>query len=117
MIGSGSTLQVADNSGAKIVQCIQPSGKSYTIGDIITVAVKTASKGKVTAGSVQKAVIVETKKEFKRKDGSLLRFDRNSCVLLGNKGLPIGTRVLGFVTHELRAKQMMKVLSLAARVL
>ena len=71
MIGSGSTLQVADNSGAKIVQCIQPSGKSYTIGDVITVAVKTASKGKVAAGTVQKAVIVETKKEFKRKDGSL----------------------------------------------
>jgi len=116
MIGSGSTLQVSDNSGAKIVQCIQPSGKSYTIG-VITVAVKTAGKGKVAAGSVQKAVIVETKKEFKRKDGSQLRFDRNSCVLLGTKGLPIGSRVLGFVTHELRARQMMKVLSLAARVL
>lgn len=117
MIGSGSTLQVSDNSGAKIVQCIKPSGKSYSIGDVITVAVKTAGKGKVAAGSVQKAVIVETKKEFKRKDGSQLRFDRNSCVLLGNKGLPIGTRVLGFVTHELRARQMMKVLSLAARVI
>ena len=62
MIGSGSTLQVSDNSGAKLVQCIQPSGKSYTIGDVITVAVKAAGRGKVAAGTVQKAVIVETKK-------------------------------------------------------
>eukprot|EP00891_Asterochloris_glomerata_P004806 jgi/Astpho2/4806/e_gw1.00068.37.1_t len=117
MIGSGSTLQVSDNSGAKLVQCIQPSGKSYTIGDVITVAVKAAGRGKVAAGTVQKAVIVETKKEYKRADGSLLRFDRNSCVIVNQKLQPIGTRVLGFVTHELRARQMTKVLALAARVL
>lgn len=117
MIGSGAFLQVTDNSGAKLVQCIQGSGTSWTIGDIITVAVKTARGGKVAAGSVQKAVIVETKKEFQRADGSCVRFDRNACVLVNAKGLPIGTRVLGYVTHELRARQLMKVLSLAARVI
>ena len=71
----------------------------------------------VAAGSVQKAVIVETKKEFSRADGSALRFDRNACVLVSDKGQPIGTRVLGFVTHELRSRNLVKVLSLASRVL
>jgi large subunit ribosomal protein L14 len=117
MIVAGTKLEVSDNSGAKIVQCIQKSGTQWTIGDIITVAVKKARGGKVTAGSVQKAVIVETKKEFARADGSLLRFDRNACVLVSDKGQPIGTRVLGFVTHELRSRNLVKVLSLASRVL
>lgn len=117
MIGSGSTLEVTDNSGAKIVQCIQKSGTQWTIGDIITVAVKKARGGKINSGTVQKAVIVEVKKEFERADGSLLRFDRNACVLVNEKGQPIGTRVLGFVTHELRSRNLLKVLSLASRVL
>jgi len=108
---------VTDNSGAKVVKCINQSGTQWSIGDTITVAVQTARGGKVAAGSVQKAVIVETKKEYQRADGSCLQFDRNACVLVNAKGLPIGTRVLGFVTHELRARQLMKVLSLAARVI
>lgn len=70
----------------------------------------------ITQGQVVKAVVVETKKEVQRRDGSVIKFDKNACVLVNAKGLPIGTRVLGFVTHELRARQLMKVLSLAARV-
>ena len=73
--------------------------------------------GKVAAGSVQKAVIVETKSPVHRKDGSVLRFAKNACVLVNNKGQPIGTRVLGFATHELRSRQLLKILSLATRVL
>ncbi|KAK9827426.1 hypothetical protein WJX74_001273 [Apatococcus lobatus] len=101
MIGSGTFLDVTDNSGARVVQCINQSGTAWRVGDTITVAVKSASKGKVTAGSVQKAVITETRKEFKRADGSTLKFDKNACVLVDPKGQPIGTRVLGFATHEL----------------
>ncbi len=73
--------------------------------------------GKVAAGSVQKAVITETKKQLQRKDGSVVKFHKNACVLVNNNGQPIGTRVLGFATHELRARQMLKILSLASRVL
>lgn len=108
---------MSDNSGAKEVQCINTKGKIASIGDIITCSVKKAApKGKVEQGQVVKAVIVETKKEIQRADGSVIKFDKNSCVLVNNKGLPIGTRVLGFVTHELRSRNMMKVLSLASRV-
>lgn len=117
MIGSGTFLDVTDNSGARIVQCINQSGTAWRVGDTITVAVKSASKGKVTAGSVQKAVITETRKEFKRADGSTLKFDKNACVLVDPKGQPIGTRVLGFATHELRSRNMLKILSLASRVI
>ncbi|KAI3427359.1 hypothetical protein D9Q98_010275 [Chlorella vulgaris] len=116
MIIDGSRLVVTDNSGAKEVECIKTRGRYASIGDIITCSVKKAVRGKVTQGQVVKAVIVETKKEVQRKDGSVIKFDRNSAVLVNPKGIPIGTRVLGFVTHELRARQMMKVLSLAARV-
>ena len=116
MLIVGSRLHVSDNSGAKEVECIRTKGKVATIGDIITCSVKKAAKGKVEQGQVVKAVVVETKKEFQRADGSVIKFDKNSCVLVNNKGLHIGTRVLGFVTHELRSRNMMKVLSLAARV-
>lgn len=117
MIYTGSFLNVSDNSGAREVQCIKTKGKYATLGDLITVAVKKASKGKVAAGSVQKAVVVEVKKEVQRPDGSVVKFDKNSCVLVNNKLQPIGTRVLGFVTHELRARQLLKILSLSPRVL
>lgn len=116
MIVDGTRLVVTDNSGAKEVECIKTRGRFASIGDIITCSVKKASKGKVAAGQVVKAVIVETKKEVQRRDGSTIKFDRNSAVLVNAKGLPIGTRVLGLVTHELRSRQLMKVLSLASRV-
>lgn len=116
MIIDGSRLTVTDNSGAREVECIKTRGRYATIGDIITCSVKKAGKGKVQQGQVVKAVIVETKKEVQRRDGSTIKFDRNAAVLVNAKGLPIGTRVLGLVTHELRARQLMKVLSLAARV-
>ncbi|CAL5228447.1 g11584 [Coccomyxa viridis] len=118
MIGSGTRLEVSDNSGAKIAQCITQSGKSWGIGDTITVAIKkAAARSKVAAGSVQKAVITETKKEVQRRDGSVVKFHKNACVLVNQKGQPIGTRVLGFATHELRTRGLLKILSLAARVL
>ena len=99
------------------MQCINQTGTTWGVGDIITVAVKRAVKGKVAAGTVQKAVVVETKKAVTRKDGSTVKFDRNACVLVNPKGQPIGTRVLGFATHELRPRQMLKILSLASRVI
>lgn len=109
---------MSDNSGAKVVQCINQTGRLWSVGDTITVTVKKAApRGKVEAGQVHKAVITETKKEFSRRDGSVLRFAKNACVLINNKGQPIGTRVLGFATHELRARGMLKVLSLASRIL
>ncbi|KDD74811.1 ribosomal protein L14p/L23e [Helicosporidium sp. ATCC 50920] len=117
MIYNGTRLDVSDNSGARVVECIRTKGAYATIGDIITCSVKKAIKGKVNKGEVVKAVVVETKKGIRRPDGSVVKFDRNACVLVNAKGLPIGTRVLGFVTHELRARQMLKVLSLASRVL
>lgn len=209
MIGSGTCLDVSDNSGAREVKCVNQSGLSFGVGDTITVAVQRASGGKVTAGQVcqlpcldsvavvvlqqpcagqsqqhdpndmpgytrallpgkrtagiqhivdcscplvtecmfrrlcsiycmfrllpalklarleldapcmqvHKAVITQTKKEFSRPDGSFLKFDKNACVLVGGNGQPLGSRVLGFATHELRSRNMLKILSLATRVI
>ena len=130
MIQMQSLLEVADNSGARKVQCIKVLGgtrKRYAhIGDVIVVAVKNSipSYGlkditgkKVHAKAVQKAVIVRTRKEIARKDGSYIRFDDNACVLIGEKLNPIGTRIFGPVARELRDKQFMKIVSLAPEVL
>ena len=122
MIQMQSTLLVADNSGAKKVQCIKVLGGSKrrfaSIGDVIVITVKDAiPRGKVKKGEVHKAVIVRTAKEVYRQDGSLIRFDRNAAVLINNNGEPIGTRIFGPVTRELRAKKYMKIISLAPEVL
>ncbi len=122
MIQSETRLTVADNSGAKVLYCIKVLGGSRrryaSIGDIIVVAVKEAiPNSKVKKGEVLKAVVVRTKKEIKRKDGSYIRFDDNSAVLI-NQGLePIGTRIFGPVARELRAKRFMKIISLAPEVI
>jgi len=122
MIQTETKLKVADNSGAKIVYCIKVLGGSRrryaTIGDIIKVSVKEAiPNGKVKKGDVLKAVIVRTKKEIRRNDGSFIRFDDNSAVLINPNGEPIGTRIFGPVARELRAKGYMKIISLAPEVL
>ena len=121
MIQQESRLKVADNSGAKEVLCIRVLGgskRSYaSIGDIIVVTVKDASPGGVKKGTVSKAVIVRTKKEIRRKDGSYIRFDENAAVLLNNNDEPRGTRIFGPVARELREKQFMKIVSLAPEVL
>jgi large subunit ribosomal protein L14 len=122
MIQSESNLDVADNSGARRVQCIRVLGGSKrrwaSVGDIIVVAVKEAiPRGKVKKGDVHKAVIVRTAKEIHRQDGSAIRFDRNAAVLINAAGEPIGTRIFGPVTRELRAKRFMKIISLAPEVL
>jgi large subunit ribosomal protein L14 len=122
MIQMQSNLEVADNSGARRVQCIKVLGGSKRkvagIGDIIVVSVKDAiPRGRVKKGDVQKAVIVRTAKEIRRNDGSAIRFDRNAAVLIDNNGEPIGTRIFGPVTRELRAKGYMKIISLAPEVL
>ena len=122
MIQMQSTLLVADNSGAKKVQCIKVLGGSKrrfaSIGDVIVITVKDAiPRGKVKKGEVHKAVIVRTAKEVNRQDGSSIRFDRNAAVLINNNGEPIGTRIFGPVTRELRAKKYMKIISLAPEVL
>ncbi len=122
MIQMQSTLLVADNSGAKKVQCIKVLGGSKrrfaSIGDVIVITVKDAiPRGKVKKGEVHKAVIVRTAKEVYRQDGSSIRFDRNAAVLISNSGEPIGTRIFGPVTRELRAKKYMKIISLAPEVL
>ena len=122
MIQPESRLDVADNSGARSVQCIRVLGGSHrrsgSIGDIIVVAVKEAiPRGKVKKGDVHKAVIVRTSKEIHRPDGTAIRFDRNAAVLINNAGEPIGTRIFGPVTRELRAKRFMKIISLAPEVL
>lgn len=122
MIQAESNLDVADNSGAKRVQCIRILGgsvrRSASIGDVIVVAVKDAiPRGRVKKGDVHKAVIVRTAKEIKRPDGSAIRFDRNAAVLINNAGEPIGTRIFGPVTRELRAKRFMKIVSLAPEVI
>jgi len=122
MIQSETNLDVADNSGARRVQCIRVLGGSKrrwaSVGDIIVVAVKEAiPRGKVKKGDVHKAVIVRTAKEIHRQDGSAIRFDRNAVVLISNTGEPIGTRIFGPVTRELRAKRFMKIISLAPEVL
>jgi len=122
MIQAESNLDVADNSGARRVQCIRVLGGSQrkfaSIGDVIVVAVKEAiPRGKVKKGDVHKAVIVRTAKELHRQDGSAIRFDRNAAVLINNQGEPIGTRIFGPVTRELRARRFMKIISLAPEVL
>ena len=122
MIQEYTKLTVADNSGAQKVQCIRllgGSGKRYgSIGDIIVVSVKSAIPGGgVKKGEVSKAVIVRTKKEVRRNDGSYIRFDENAAVLIDNQNEPRGTRIFGPVARELREKQFMKILSLAPEVL
>ena len=122
MIQAESNLEVADNSGARRVQCIRVLGGARrrwaSIGDVIVVAVKEAiPRGKVKKGDVHRAVIVRTAKEIHRQDGSAIRFDRNAAVLINNQGEPIGTRIFGPVTRELRAKRFMKIISLAPEVL
>ncbi len=122
MIQMQSTLFVADNSGAKQVQCIKVLGGSKrrfaSIGDVIVITVKDAiPRGKVKKGEIHKAVIVRTSKEISRNDGSSIRFDKNSAVLINNNGEPLGTRIFGPVTRELRSKKYMKIISLAPEVL
>ena len=122
MIQMQSNLDVADNSGARRVQCIKVLGGSKRkvagVGDVIVVSVKEAiPRGRVKKGEVLKAVIVRTAKEIRRVDGSAIRFDRNAAVLINNQNEPIGTRIFGPVTRELRANQFMKIVSLAPEVL
>ena len=122
MIQMQSNLDVADNSGARRVQCIKVLGgskrKYASIGDIIVVSVKEAiPRGRVKKGQVMKAVIVRTAKGVRRQDGSLIRFDRNAAVLINQSGEPIGTRIFGPVTRELRTERFMKIISLAPEVL
>lgn len=122
MIQMQSKLTVADNSGAQLVQCVKVLGgskrKVASVGDIIVVSVKKAiPRGKVKKGDVHRAVIVRTAKEIHRPDGSAIRFDRNAAVLINKSGEPIGTRIFGPVTRELRAKKFMKIVSLAPEVL
>ena len=122
MIQMQSNLEVADNSGARRVQCIKVLGGSKRkvagVGDVIVVSVKEAiPRGRVKKGEVLKAVIVRTAKEIRRVDGSAIRFDRNAAVLINNQNEPIGTRIFGPVTRELRAKRFMKIVSLAPEAL
>ena len=122
MIQMQSNLDVADNSGARRVMCIKVLGgskrKYATIGDVIVVSVKEAiPRGRVKKGDVMKAVVVRTAKDIRRPDGSVIRFDKNAAVLVDNKKEPIGTRIFGPVPRELRAKNHMKIISLAPEVL
>lgn len=122
MIQMQTVLEVADNSGAKRVQCIKVLGGSHrryaAIGDIIKVSVKDAiPRGKVKKGEVFNAVVVRTAKGVRRSDGSLIRFDSNAAVLLNGQHQPIGTRIFGPVTRELRSEKFMKIISLAPEVL
>jgi len=120
VIQTESRLKVADNSGAKEIQCIKvlASARNAYVGDIIIVSVKSAiPKGKVKKGEIYSAVIVRTKKEIRREDGSTIKFDDNAAVLLDKQYELIGTRIFGPVTRELRAKKFMKIVSLAPEVL
>jgi len=122
MIQMQTRLDVADNSGARQVQCIKVLGGSHhniaSIGDVIVVSIKDAlPRGKVKKGEVHRAVIVRTAKEVKRQDGTSIRFDRNAAVLINKANEPIGTRIFGPVARELRAKRFMKIVSLAPEVL
>ena len=122
MIQMQSNLFVADNSGARKIQCIKVLGgskrRSASIGDIIVVSIKDAiPRGKVKKGEVYKAVVVRTKKDFKRHDGTSIKFDKNAAVLLDKQEEPIATRIFGPVTRELRSKKFMKIISLAPEVL
>ena len=122
MIQTETNLSIADNSGAKRVQCIKVLGGSKrryaAVGDVIVVSVKEAApRGKVKKGSVHKAVVVRVKKGIHRNDGSKVRFDNNAAVLVDDKGEPVGTRIFGPVTRELRSRGQMKIISLAPEVL
>ena len=122
MIQMQTNLDVADNSGAKKVQCIKVLGgakrKYASVGDIIVVSVKDAiPRGRVKKGDVRSAVIVRTAKEIRRSDGSTIKFDKNAAVILNNAGELIGTRIFGPVVRELRSKNFMKIVSLAPEVL
>ncbi len=122
MIQAETHLSVADNSGARRVECIKVLGgskrKYASVGDVIVVSVKEAiPRGRVKKGEVMHAVVVRTAKEIRRPDGSAIRFDRNAAVLINKQGEPIGTRIFGPVTRELRAKKYMKIVSLAPEVL
>ena len=122
MIQMQSKLFVADNSGARKIQCIKVLGgskrRSASIGDIIVVSIKDAiPRAKVKKGDVYKAVVVRTSKDFKRSDGTAIRFDKNAAVLLDKQEEPIATRIFGPVTRELRSKKFMKIISLAPEVL
>lgn len=122
MIQAQTKLNVADNSGAKLLQCIKLLGGSKrryaSVGDIVVVSVKEAMpNSKVKKGDVMKAVIVRTAKEISRADGSYIKFDDNSAVLISQQNEPIGTRIFGPVARELRAKKFMKIISLAPEVL
>lgn len=122
MIQMQTNLDVADNSGARRVQCIKVLGGSKRniaeVGDIIVVSIKDAiPRGRVKKGDVARAVIVRTAAPVRRADGSLIRFDRNAAVLINKQGEPIGTRIFGPVVRELRAKKFMKIISLAPEVL
>ncbi|MGB0927019.1 MAG: 50S ribosomal protein L14 [Pikeienuella sp.] len=122
MIQMQTNLSVADNSGARRVQCIKVLGgskrKYASVGDIIVVSVKEAiPRGRVKKGEVRKAVVVRTSKEVRREDGTAIRFDGNAAVILNNNMEPIGTRIFGPVVRELRAKNFMKIISLAPEVL
>ena len=122
MIQIQTELMVADNTGAKRVECIKVLGGSKRryagVGDLIVISVKDAiPKGKVKKGTVHKAVIVRTRKELKRIDGSTIKFDSNAAVLINTQGEPVGTRIFGPVCRELRMKKQMKIISLAPEVL
>ena len=122
MIQMQTNLDVADNSGARRVMCIKVLGGSKRrvagVGDIIVVSVKEAApRGRVKKGDVHRAVIVRTAKDIRRPDGSVIRFDGNAAVLLNNKQEPIGTRIFGPVTRELRSEKFMKIVSLAPEVI
>ena len=122
MIQMQTRLEVADNSGARKVQCIKVLGgskrKTAGIGDVIVVSVKEAiPRGRVKKGDIHRAVIVRTAKDIRRQDGTSIRFDRNAAVLIDKNGEPIGTRIFGPVTRELRARRYMKIISLAPEVL
>ena len=122
MIQMQTNLNVADNSGARIVQCIKVLGgsgrKTASVGDVIVVSIKEAiPRGRVKKGDVHRAVIVRTSKEVRRNDGTCIRFDRTAAVLVNKSNEPIGTRIFGPVTRELRGRQFMKIISLAPEVL
>ena len=122
MIQTESRLNIADNSGAKEVLCIKVLGgsnrKYASVGDTIVVTIKEAMpRGKVKKGTVHKAVIVRTRKELKRPDGSTIKFDSNAAVLINAQGEPVGTRIFGPVCRELRSRNQMKIISLAPEVL
>ncbi len=122
MIQQETNLEVADNSGARRVMCIKVLGGSKRrvagVGDVIVISVKDAiPRGRVKKGEVHQAVVVRTAAPIKREDGSIIRFDRNAAVLIDKQGEPIGTRIFGPVTRELRGRQFMKIISLAPEVL